>query len=177
MIINLKIYIKHKKGGGGCLISGGCTLKGSVPLDRFIETFREVKQETDLQVVVHTGLASKKTLKNLSKAGVDVVSLDVIGSDKVIREIYQLNVSTLKYEETMRHMQSLGLPFVPHILVGLYHGEMTGEEKAVPRGTTAGRSSLPDRERSSRALAAGRLVHHSRGGLLLRPPGPDKDHE
>ncbi|MGC8849975.1 MAG: radical SAM protein [Candidatus Bathyarchaeia archaeon] len=121
----------HKRGGVGCLISGGSSPNGSVPLNSFIEVIREVKRETGLRMVVHTGLASPKTLERLAEAGVDVVSFDLIGSDLAIREVYHLNSTVEDFERMMRLMSSIGLRFVPHINVGLYYGTLLGERRAL----------------------------------------------
>ena len=55
------------------------------------------------------------------------------------------------------------------------------KEKAKPlvvsRAARARRPALPARARAAESLAARRPGDHSRGGLLLRPPGPDQDHE
>lgn len=121
----------HRRGGAGCLISGGCSPEGSVPLNGFIEVIREVKRETGLKMVVHTGLASPETLERLADAGVDVVSFDLMGSDLIIREIYHLRATVEDYERMMRFMSSIGLSFVPHINVGLYYGAILGEYRAL----------------------------------------------
>ncbi|MEM2122771.1 MAG: radical SAM protein [Candidatus Bathyarchaeia archaeon] len=121
----------HRQGGAGCLISGGCSKDGSVPLDNFIGVIREVKHETGLKIVVHTGLASPETLRRLADTGVDVVSFDLIGSDLIIREIYHLSSTVKEYERMMRLMSSIGLSFVPHINIGLYYGAILGEHTAL----------------------------------------------
>jgi len=121
----------YRQGGVGCLISGGCSPDGSVPLDHFIDVIGEVKRETGLKMVVHTGLAPPRTLKRLADIGVDVVSFDLIGSDLVIREIYHLGSTMKDYEKMMEFMSSIGLNFVPHINIGLYHGSLLGERKAL----------------------------------------------
>ncbi|MEM3607329.1 MAG: radical SAM protein [Candidatus Bathyarchaeia archaeon] len=121
----------HRRGGAGCLISGGSSQDGSVPLDDFIEVIKEVKHETGLRMVVHTGLASPKVLEKLADAGVDVVSFDLIGSDLAIREIYHLNSTVEDYERMMKLMASIGLRFVPHINIGLYYGALLGERRAL----------------------------------------------
>lgn len=121
----------YRQGGIGCLISGGCSPDGSVPLDHFIDVIGEVKRETGLKMVVHTGLAPPRTLKRLADIGVDVVSFDLIGSDLTIQEIYHLDSTVKDYERMMEFMSSIGLNFVPHINIGLYHGALLGERKAL----------------------------------------------
>lgn len=124
----IKLY---KKGGKGCLISGGSVSNGAVPLVPFLDTLKEIKSETNLQLVVHTGLTSPDVLFRLVEIGVDIVAFDFIGSTKVIKEIYHLNAVVEDYEKTIRYMSGIGLRFVPHILVGLYHGKLIGEKEAL----------------------------------------------
>ncbi len=52
-----------------------------------------------------------------------------------------------------------------------------GEEEALPRAGAARRAALPPGARAARALGVRRAGHPPRGGLLLRAPGPDEDHE
>ncbi len=121
----------YKRGGRGCLISGGSVSKGAVPLVPFLNTLKDIKSETNLQLVVHTGLTSPDVLFRLAEIGVDIVTFDFLGSTKVIKEIYHLNAEIEDYEKTIRYMSDIGLRFVPHILVGLYHGELIGEKEAL----------------------------------------------
>lgn len=120
-----------RKGAVGCLISGGCLPDGSVPISRFIDAIREIKRRLGLTVVVHTGLIDFDTALRLREAGVDAVSIDIIGSDETIREVYHLNVSVDKYAETLEALKRAGIPFTPHILVGLYYGSIRGENEAL----------------------------------------------
>ena len=118
------------RGAVGCLISGGCLPNGSVPIYRFLDAITEAKK-MGLKVVVHTGLVDLEAAENLRKAGVDAVSIDIIGSDETIREIYNLNASIQDYEESLRALHMAGIPFTPHVLVGLHYGELRGEFDAL----------------------------------------------
>ncbi|NIR86892.1 radical SAM protein, partial [Candidatus Bathyarchaeota archaeon] len=121
----------RRKGAVGCLISGGCLPDGSVPLDRFVDAIAEVKRDTGLTIVVHTGVVELSMAKRLREAGVDAALIDVIGSDETIREIYQLNVEVEDYDRSLRALHESGVPFVPHVLVGLHYGELRGEFQAL----------------------------------------------
>jgi len=119
------------RGAVGCLISGGCMPDGSVPISRFIDAIREIKKNLGLTIVVHTGLINFNTALRLREAGVDAVSIDIIGSDETIREVYHLNVGVDKYAEALEALKRAGIPFTPHILVGLHYGSIRGEYEAL----------------------------------------------
>ena len=120
-----------KKGGIGCLISGGCLPDGSVPIYRFIDALAEIKDKLGLKIVTHTGLIDLLTVQRLKEAGVDAVLIDIIGSDDTIKEIYHLNASTRDYEESLEALSKSKIPFVPHVLVGLHYGNIIGELNAL----------------------------------------------
>lgn len=120
-----------RSGAIGCLISGGCLPDGSVPIGRFIEAISEIKRRLGLTVVVHTGLIDFETARRLKEAGVDAVSVDIIGSEDTIREIYHLNVKLDRYAETLEALKRAGIPFTPHVLIGLHYGDIKGEFEAL----------------------------------------------
>jgi len=129
-LINLCAELR-KKGAVGCLISGGCLPDGSVPLDRFVDAIAKVKRDTGLTIVVHTGVVDLAMARRLREAGVDAALIDIIGSDQTICEIYQLNVEVEDYNRSLRALQESGIPFVPHVLVGLHYGKLRGEFQAL----------------------------------------------
>lgn len=118
------------QGAVGCLISGGCLPNGSVPIDRFVGAIAEAKK-LGLKVVVHTGLVNLETAEKLKEAGVDVVSIDIIGSEATIKEIYNLEASIQEYENSLEALSKVEIPFTPHVLVGLHYGELKGELNAL----------------------------------------------
>ncbi|MFQ5758153.1 MAG: radical SAM protein [Candidatus Bathyarchaeia archaeon] len=119
------------KGCVGCLISGGCSPDGSVPLDRFTDAITKIKHDLGLTVLVHTGIINPPTAKALKKAGVDAALIDIIGSDETIREIYQLDTGVDDYDKSLRALRESGIPIVPHVLVGLHYGRLRGELQAL----------------------------------------------
>ena len=126
------VCAKLKKNGAfGCLISGGCLPDGSVPIDKFMDAIAKIKKELGLTVVVHTGVVNLQTAKQMKAAGVDVALIDIIGSDETIREIYHLDVSVADYEQSLKNFAEVGIPFVPHVLVGLHYGKLKGELQAL----------------------------------------------
>jgi hypothetical protein len=120
-----------EKGGVGCLISGGCLPDGSLPLDRFTDAIAEITHRLGLTVLVHTGIVDASTAIELKKAGVDAALIDVIGSDETVREIYHLNTRIDDYDQSLRALHEVGIPTVPHVLVGLHYGRLKGELQAL----------------------------------------------
>ncbi|MEM2341869.1 MAG: radical SAM protein [Candidatus Bathyarchaeia archaeon] len=120
-----------RRGAVGCLISGGCLPDGSVPISKFIDAIREIKKNLGLTIVVHTGLIDFNMASRLKEAGVDAVSIDIIGSNETIREVYHLNMDVNKYAEALEALKKAGIPFTPHILVGLHYGSIKGENEAL----------------------------------------------
>jgi len=180
-----------RKGGIGCLISGGCLPNGSVPLDRFVDAIAEVKQRFGLTVVVHTGVIDSDMARKLKEAGVDAALIDIIGSDETIREIYQLNVQVSDYDKSLSALHRFGIPLVPHVLVGLHYGKLRGEFQALKmiskyspsaviiialmpiRGTSMEDVAPPSPDDIARVLVAARLMMPKTPLVLgcMRPKG------
>jgi uncharacterized radical SAM superfamily protein len=119
------------QGAAGCLVSGGCTPKGSVPLQEFIPILGRVKRELGLTVLVHTGIIDSATAKALKVAEVDAALIDIIGSGETVKEVCGLSVTAKDYENSLKAMHEAGLSFVPHVIVGLQNGKLHGEFKAL----------------------------------------------
>jgi uncharacterized radical SAM superfamily protein len=120
-----------QQGALGCLVSGGCLPDGSVPLKPFLSAMEKIKRELGLTVFVHTGIIDAATAMALKHAGVDAALIDVIGSDETIRKICSLNVTVKDYAASLNALQEAGLNFVPHVIVGLDHGQLKGEPDAL----------------------------------------------
>ena len=118
-------------GGDGVLISGGSDSKGYVPLERFTDSIRRVKSELDLEIVIHTGLVSEETARGLAEAQIDAAMLDIIGDERVSREVYHIEDGPKKMRHSLDILEGLGIPTVPHILVGLDYGKLAGEIEAI----------------------------------------------
>jgi uncharacterized radical SAM superfamily protein len=119
------------EGGLGCLISGGCLPKGSVPIEGFVDAIRRIKSQLGSTVFVHTGVVDFAVAEALKKAGVDAVLIDVIGSDDTIKEICNVDLTVECYADSLRALHETGLPFVPHVIVGLQYGRLKGEFNAL----------------------------------------------
>lgn len=128
----LEFFRKLKAGGGeGCLISGGCTPAGRVPLENFIDAIAEAKK-LGLKIVVHTGFVDARLVKKLKRAGIDSALIDVFGSDETIREVVGGDgFSAGHYERSLAVLKKAGVPTVPHVLVGMHFGKLKGELNAL----------------------------------------------
>jgi hypothetical protein len=104
---------------------------GSVPLGKFTNAIARIKRNLDLIAVVHTGIVDRESAERLKKAGVDAALIDVIGDDDTICQIYRLRAKIADYEHSLANLSETGIPIVPHVLVGLYHGKLKGELRAL----------------------------------------------
>jgi uncharacterized radical SAM superfamily protein len=172
-------------------MSGGCLPDGSVPLGRFLNSFEKIKRELDLTVFVHTGIIDSTTAEALSKTRVDAALIDVIGSDETINEICKLNMKVKDYVDSLRALHESGIPFVPHVVVGLHYGQLKGEAHALEmisqykpsalviisfmpiRGTEMENVEPPKPSEIARVTAAARLMFPKTPLVLgcMRPKG------
>jgi len=81
--------------------------------------------------VVHTGLVDVATAEMLADAGIDAAMLDVIADDVVAREVYHLDNGADKIRHSLAVLENAGIPVVPHVMVGLYYGQLRGEVEAL----------------------------------------------
>lgn len=121
----------HTKGAKGCLISGGADERGRVPLGEYIEAIKTVKKQTNLKLVVHTGLIDSSTSKKLADARIDAASIDVIGDKDTVRRVYHMDATPEDYLKSMRNLKKAGIKIAPHIVVGLDNGKINGEFTAL----------------------------------------------
>ncbi len=122
----------YKKGALGCLLTGGCDLDGSVPIYRYTDAIKRVKEDTDLILLAHTGIIDYKKASSLAKAGLDGVSLDVVGSSRVTKEVYGIEIPEEKYRETLINLEKAGIRIIsPHVTTGLYFGKLSHELNAL----------------------------------------------
>jgi uncharacterized radical SAM superfamily protein len=120
-----------KRGTRGVLISGGCDLRGSVPLEDFFPALSYIKNRLGLKVFVHTGLVGDAQARGLKKASVDAVLIDIIGSDETVREVYHLEAGVAHYQAALRFLTQHEVSIMPHIVLGLHYGKLRGEETAL----------------------------------------------
>lgn len=120
-----------ENGAKGVLISGGYNEEGWVPLGPFLDAIERVKRETGLFLNVHTGLVPPLLAKELGRAGVDMASVDLIGSDETIALALGIEKTTRDYERTLKELKRAVPHVVPHICIGLHEGKIKGEAKAL----------------------------------------------
>ncbi len=122
-----------KNNAVGFLLSGGCDTQGKMlNLEKLLPTVKKIKEETDLIIKLHTGIVDKNRAEEIVSAGVDIASLEIVGSNESIKEIFDFHASIELYQKTLENLERAGMPFiVPHICIGLHHGELKGEQNAL----------------------------------------------
>jgi len=120
----------EEKGNHGVLISGGCDREGRLPWDRFLSAIREIRNQTQLTISVHSGLVDVNVAKALKSAGVGQALIDVIGDDRTLREIYHIDSGIDRIAASLDALDAAGLAVIPHIVCGLHYGEILGEQRA-----------------------------------------------
>ncbi|MDD1743093.1 MAG: hypothetical protein LUO85_00535 [Methanomassiliicoccales archaeon] len=108
------------EGAEGMLVSGGCDKNGKVPLGPFLPAIKRIKQETGLQINLHTGLIGTDEACQIADSKADCISFDLVQDPSVIRKRLHLSVGPKAYERTLTALFSAGVErVVPHLLVGL----------------------------------------------------------
>jgi uncharacterized radical SAM superfamily protein len=121
-----------KEGALGCLISGGFTTGASLPFRNFFPALQEIKAKTKLKVNIHIGFMTEDAAKKLVELGIDAVSVDVVGSDETIQDVYGLNKTTKDYTSMLAVAKDVGLKNLdPHICIGVNYGVLKGEGEAL----------------------------------------------
>lgn len=128
---NLVEYCKNleKEGYKGCLLSGGMDSRLKVPLDMYTDEIKQIKKETKLKLNAHVGFIDESDLEWLRY--VDVVSLDFVGEDDVIKRVYKIKKRVEDYLRIIELLTSNGIKVAPHITVGLDFGKIWWEYKAI----------------------------------------------
>ncbi|HEW91262.1 MAG TPA: radical SAM protein [Thermotogaceae bacterium] len=110
------------------LISGGVNSKLKVPIEGFLDRIIEFRK-SGYRLNLHVGiLTDDDNLEFLKYA--DAVSLDFVGDEKVINEVYGLNISVREYLKTIEIVRKYIEPSI-HLTVGLQCGRITHEYKAL----------------------------------------------
>jgi uncharacterized radical SAM superfamily protein len=119
-----------RAGAFGVLLSGGSDLKGRLPWPEYTEAVHRVKNETDFFISAHVGFPDLETCLALKKAGVEQALVDVMGDHETASQVYHLD--TLQtVEDALEGISKSGLQLVPHIVAGLFYGQMRGEFQAL----------------------------------------------
>jgi len=113
----------------GFLLSGGCNKNGEMlNLKKFLPAIRQIKNDTNLIIKLHAGFVDKSLAESIVDSGVDIASVEVVGSNESIKEIFNFKATTDSYIKTLQNLESAGIPhIVPHICIGLHKGKLNGE--------------------------------------------------
>ena len=122
----------HSHGAKGVLLTGGCTKDAKVLLHGFLAVIKEIKEETGMLLIAHTGISDEKEAREIKEAGIDGVCLDVVGSQETTEEIYGLKLTPQMYRDTLIAYEKAGIKNIsPHVCVGLHYGQLRHEESAL----------------------------------------------
>lgn len=121
-----------KKNPNSILLSGGCDYSGRVPLVPLIDRVRRILAETNhpLRVNVHPGIVDEEEAQVIAEFA-DVISFDFIIDDETIQSAFGNFRTGRDYINTLRNLSKGQARVIPHILVGLYKGQIRGEYQAV----------------------------------------------
>jgi lipoyl synthase len=120
------------RGAKGVLLTGGCTKDGKVPLHEFLPVIKEIKKETGMLLIAHTGISEEKEAMEVKDAGIDGVCLDVVGSEETTQEIYGIKITPRMYRDTLLAYERAGIKNIsPHVCVGLHYGHLMHEASAL----------------------------------------------
>jgi len=116
----------------GFLLSGGSNKRNEIHYERFYPVLEGLKRDfPELKIAIHTALTDEAGAKRMESAGVDTAMMDVIGSDKTIKEVYKLDRPVEDFEATLAALTATKMEVSPHIVVGLHYGEILGEAEAL----------------------------------------------
>ncbi len=112
-----------------CLISGGCDASGRVPVTRYLEQIKAIRQGRKMNW--HVGLIEEADLVAIAPY-TDVVSFDFVGDDETIREVYGLDRTVADYVETYQTLRR-HTKVIPHTTIGLRGGAIGHEHPAMDK--------------------------------------------
>ena len=120
-------------GARGLLLSGGCDTRGRMlNLRKLLPAIKRIKRDTDLILKLHTGLVDKELAEGIVEAEVDVASMEFVGADESVRDVFGLPFGMESYLDTFLNLSEAGMKHIsPHIAVGLQFGKLLGEFNAL----------------------------------------------
>lgn len=119
----------EREGYNGCLLSGGMDARLKVPLDKYADEIREIKERTNLKLNAHVGFIDEKDLEWVRY--VDAVSFDFVADDDVIRRVYRINKTVDDYLKVLDLLTEAGIRVAPHVTIGLDFGRIHWEYRAI----------------------------------------------
>jgi hypothetical protein len=123
------IWRAEVEGATSCLISGGCDASGRVPVTRYLEQIRAIRQGRRMNW--HVGLIKEADLLAIAPY-TDIVSFDFVGDDETIREVYGLDCTVAEYVRTYQMLRR-HTRVIPHITIGLRGGAIGHEYPAMEK--------------------------------------------
>lgn len=128
----IRAFIAARKSGAKrLLITGGFTRSGRLPVENMISAIEEGKRRTGIKVSMHGGLLGKGTMEMVSKAGVDALLLDIIGSQHAVTCYLGGGWSLKDYEDALSNAKTCFPLLAPHVLIGIEEGRVIGEYRAI----------------------------------------------
>jgi hypothetical protein len=119
-----------KNGAHGILLSGGSDLKGRLPWEKYYAAIAHIHKQTSLFLSAHVGFPDLETCRQLKQAGVVQALLDVMGDEETASRIYHLEgLGTVR--SALQAISQSGLEFAPHVVAGLFYGNIKAEIKAL----------------------------------------------
>ncbi len=115
----------------GLLLSGGFDTNHTIPLTKFIPAIKRIKEDTGLKITLHCGILDQKTCIMLKEAGIDQALVDIIGDDDTIKNVYRTKKKVRDIVDTIKNLLNAQIPVIPHIVVGINYGKITGEYRAL----------------------------------------------
>lgn len=106
------------------LLSGGCSFEGDVPINRHLDTIKQLKEE-GYKLNAHLGLMDKESIEKVCKY-IDMVSFDLVFDKDTIREVYKINKDKEDYIKAYELIKE-NTEVAPHICIGLKGGKIKGE--------------------------------------------------
>ncbi len=129
-LIEVAFDLENKK-VAGFLLTGGFDENLSLPWLDFASSIERIKTKTNLKISIHCGIVDTKTARILREAGVDQALIDVIGDDQTLQKIYHTQRRVKDIFQTIDNLIAEGISVIPHIVIGLNYGKISGEYKAI----------------------------------------------
>jgi len=120
------------------LISGGSDANGRVPVASNLEKVAALASGRRLNW--HVGLIDDAEAKAIASYAA-VISLDFVGDDETIREVYGLDKTVADYVQSYNILRQYA-PVMPHITIGLRGGKLGHERPAMERLAQLGLDGL-----------------------------------
>lgn len=110
-------------GGSHILITGGSDLQGRLPFRAFADTFRRIRQELGLEILVHAGLANDEDARILSACDISLAMTDIYGNAETASRVMNLDIKSDSFLNTIKTLMNYHIPVSPHLITGMGHEE------------------------------------------------------